>query len=328
LAGIVGVITMASLRAKLSVVALVIILIAAAAFVLISPKGQTGDKIRIGVLPVIDTLPLYAAQERGLFQQAGLEVELVQFGSALERDSAMAAGSIDGYFGDMVNTVLLKSSGQDVKVITIDYHSNPQARMFGLLASPSNNVSDINSTAGMTIATSSSTVTEYVLDDILAEKNMTGKLSKTEVKAIPIRFQSLMQNSVQLAILPEPYATQAIQGGAHLVADDRTINITATVIGMRAAFIANHVDDMKKFLDVYNNTVQSINRDPTQYYDVLEKDIGFPKSLEGNFTFPALSSPSLPTPQEVQKVQDWMAGKGILQNPVEYESIMAAELYT
>lgn len=318
---------MASLRVKLLAVGLVIILIAAAAYIVTSPKGQDTDKIRIGVLPVIDTLPLYVAQERGLFQQSGLDVELVQFGSALERDSAMAAGSIDGYFGDMVNTILLKSSGQDVKVITIDYHTNSHARMFGLLASPNNNVSDINLITGMTVATSSATVTEYVLDDILAENGMTGKISKAEVKAIPIRYQSLMQNNVQLAILPEPYATQAVQGGAHLVADDRTINITATVIGLKAWFITSHIDDVKKFMKVYNDTVRSVNQDPTQYYDVLEKDIGFPKVLEGIFTFPILSSTSLPTFQEFQKVKDWMTGKGIIENPVVYDEIMARELY-
>ncbi len=318
---------MANLRLKIFAVGLAIILVATAAFIVTSPKGQTTEKIRIGVLPVIDTLPLYAAQERGLFQQAGLNVELVQFGSALERDSALVAGSIDGYFGDMVNTLLLKSSDQDVKVITIDYHTNPQCRMFGLLASPSNNVTDINATQGMSVATSSATVTEYVLDNILAENNMTGKITKTEVKVLPIRYQSLMQNSVQLAILPEPYVTQAIQGGAHLVADDRTINITATVIGMKAGYITSHAGDMKKFLNVYNDTVRSINLDPTKYYDVLEKYINFPAELESEYSFQILSSISLPSIEEFQKVHDWMTEKGILSKSIGYDTVIAKELY-
>ncbi len=318
---------MASLRIKLLAVGLVIILIAAATYIVVSPNGQPADKIRIGVLPVIDTLPLYAAQERGLFQQAGLNVELVPFGSAQERDTALVAGAIDGYFGDMVNTLLLKASGQDVKVITVDYHTSPQYRMFGLVASPNNNVTDINDTQGMTVAYSSSTVTEYILDDMLAEKNMTGKLVKTELKAIPIRYQALMQNQVQLAIMPEPYVTQALLGGAHLVADDRGINITATVIGMKGGFISSHMAEMKKFLTVYNDTVSSINRDPSQYYDVLENDIHFPKGLEASYSFPVLSSTALPSVQEFQKVQDWMVEKGLVGNSTTYDMVVATELY-
>jgi NitT/TauT family transport system substrate-binding protein len=318
---------MASLRIKLLAVGLVIILIAAATYIVVSPNGQPADKIRIGVLPVIDTLPLYAAQERGLFQQAGLNVELVPFGSAQERDTALVAGAIDGYFGDMVNTLLLKESGQDVKVITVDYHTSPQYRMFGLVASPNNNVTDINDTQGMTVAYSSSTVTEYILDDMLAEKNMTGKLVKTELKAIPIRYQALMQNQVQLAIMPEPYVTQALLGGAHLVADDRSINITATVIGMKGSFISSHMAEMKKFLSVYNATVSSINQDPSQYYDVLENDIHFPKGLEASYSFPVLSPTALPSVQEFQKVQDWMVAKGLVGNSTTYDMVVATELY-
>jgi NitT/TauT family transport system substrate-binding protein len=317
---------MVSLRIKILAVGLAIVLVATVTYVAITPKNQN-DKIRIGVLPVIDTLPLYAAEERGLFQQAGLNVELIQFNSALERDSAFVTGSIDGYFGDMVNTLLLKSTGQDVKVVTVDYHTNPECRMFGLVASPGNNITNINSTAGMTVATSSATVTEYVLDDILAENNMTGKLTKTQINAIPIRYQTLMQDQVQLAILPEPYVTQALQGGAHLVADDRTINITASVIGMNGGFITNHEAEMEKFLSVYNNTVNLINLNPTNYYDVLVKDIHFPPALEAGYSFPILSNTCLPTLQEFQKVQDWMLGKGIISNTINYDSVVARELY-
>jgi NitT/TauT family transport system substrate-binding protein len=318
---------MASLLTKILAVGLAVVLVATAIFIVTAPKAQPSDTIRIGVLPVIDTLPLYAAQESGMFRQAGLNVTLVQFSSAVERDSALVAGSIDGYFGDMVNTILLRSSGQDVKVVTVDYHSNPQARMFGLVASPDNNITDISAAQGMSVATSSATVTEYVLDDILAEKNMTGKLTKTEVKAIPIRYQTLIQNQVDLAIMPEPYVTQALQAGAHLVADDRNINITATVIGMKGGFISGHLAEMKKFLDVYNRSVQSINSDPAQYVDVLEKDIHFPAGIIGNFTYPVLSGVSLPSLLEFQKVQDWMLGKGIVAAPVAYETVVATELY-
>ena len=318
---------MASLRIKIIAVVLALVLVATAAYIVASPAAKANDTIRIGVLPVIDTLPLYAAQEKGLFQQAGLNVTLVQFNSALERDSALIAGSIDGYFGDMVNTILLRSNGQDVQVVTVDYHSSPAHRMFGLVASPANNITDINQTGGMQVATSSATVTEYVLDDILAENNMTGKLTKTVVSAIPIRYQTLMQNQVPLAIMPEPYVTQALQAGAHLVADDRSLNITATVIGMKAGFISGHQDEMRTFLTVYNESVRSINLDPSQYDNVLEKDIHFPAALEANYWFPVLSSVSLPSLHDFQKVQDWMIGKNIISTPIDYDSVVASELY-
>jgi NitT/TauT family transport system substrate-binding protein len=318
---------MASLRTKILAVGLAIILVVTAAYIVAAPKATGNGTIRIGVLPVMDTLPLYVAQEKGLFQQAGLNVTLVQFNSAADRDSALVAGSIDGYFGDMVNTIMLQSKGQDVKVITVDYHTTPQYRMFGIVASPSNNITSLGEITGMKIATSLGTVTEYVLDEILAEKNMKAGDDKLMINAIPQRYQSLMLNQVPLAIMPEPYVTQAIRGGAHLVADDRNINITATVIGMRSGFISSHLEEMKKFLTVYNQSVSSINIDPTQYYDVLEKDIHFPATLEAGYSFPVLSTTSLPSVQDFLRVKAWMATWDASFNSTTYANVTAGELY-
>ena len=70
-----------------------------------SPSGQDkGGKspsvtIQFGTLPVIQALPLFVAAEKGYFKDAGLDVELVPFNSAMEKDVAMSAGQISGYFG-------------------------------------------------------------------------------------------------------------------------------------------------------------------------------------------------------------------------------------
>ena len=53
------------------------------------------NKIRLGILPVIDTLPLIVADAEGLFKEAGLDVELIVFNSALEKEAALTGGSID-----------------------------------------------------------------------------------------------------------------------------------------------------------------------------------------------------------------------------------------
>ena len=94
----------------IAAIALAAVVVAAGAVVLMSPKENDEVTLRIGVLPVIDTLPLYVAESEGLFEREGINVELVEFSSAMERDAAFTAGSIDGYFGDLVNTLVIKKS--------------------------------------------------------------------------------------------------------------------------------------------------------------------------------------------------------------------------
>ena len=52
--------------------------------------------LKIAVLPIIDTLPMYVAQQEGLFTKHGVNVEFVPVASAPERDQILAAGQADG----------------------------------------------------------------------------------------------------------------------------------------------------------------------------------------------------------------------------------------
>jgi len=59
--------------------------------------------IRIGVLPVVESLPFLVAQERGLFHSSELKVEIISFASALERD---APSNPDPFMGpSMISSV-------------------------------------------------------------------------------------------------------------------------------------------------------------------------------------------------------------------------------
>ena len=45
---------------------------------------------------------MFTAAEKGFFEKEGLEVELILFNSAMEKDVALTAGRIEGYFGDLI----------------------------------------------------------------------------------------------------------------------------------------------------------------------------------------------------------------------------------
>ena len=160
----------------LAAIALLItaIVIIAGATAVLAPKDDESTTLKIGVLPVIDTLPLYVGVEQGIFSDKGVNVELVEFSSARERDAAFTTGAIDGYFGDLVNTlVIAKSTG--VKVITVDYHTLEDHRMFAILASPNSGITDLSELNGSRIASSTASISEYFLGEMLRVRDMTAE---------------------------------------------------------------------------------------------------------------------------------------------------------
>lgn len=313
-------------RTIIIALAVAVVVLVAGVMLAMSPKDGDQVRLRIGVLPVIDTLPLYVADDLGLFEEQGLDVELVEFNSALERDTAFTVGSIDGYFGDLINTLIIKKT-LDVKVVTVDYHTVSDHRMFAILASPNSGISELSQINGSAIATSVASISEYFLDEMLAVGGVVEGAQKTEIPAIPIRYSSLLADQVQLAVLPEPFVTRAISEGAMLLTDDRSINTTATVIALRGDIVTNDPDTAQRFLEAYNASVSRVNEDPWVFNGTLRERIHFPQELIGAFDFPPLSSIQLPSEEDLQRVQGWMTDIGMLNDLFSYDDVMAVGLY-
>ncbi len=290
----------------------------------LSAQASAPPVITIGILPVIDTLPLIAAKERGLFDREGVDVRLISFPSALERDTALRAGKISGYFGDLLNTLLLINGGERLLVVATAFRTAPDYRMFGLLASPKSGISSPKQAEGESVAISRASVIEYVLDGILAREGIgEEKVKKTEIRAIPIRYQMLMGDKVKLAILPEPLVTKAVSEGAILLADDRPMNTTLTVLALRGDLLQQHRGLATRFLKAYSEAVEMINRSPDSFKELLVRKTQVPPSVKDTLKVPRFPSPRVPPAEDVKAVGEWLVKRGMMAKPVPYESAVA-----
>ena len=181
----------------------------------------------------MDVLPLLVGQEKGLFEKEGIDLELIGFQSALERDAALQAGRLDGYFGDILNTVLLVQGGEKLKIIATAFHTHPRCRMFGIAVSPGAGITDPAKIQGKDVAISSATIIEFLLDQLLGIQSMRPRdVTKIEIKKIPIRLQMLLSGQVTAALLPEPLLTLAETHGATVILDDRQLDTALTVLAI------------------------------------------------------------------------------------------------
>lgn len=281
------------------------------------------DELRIGALPVVDTLPLLVAEEEGLFKAEGLTVEIVPFQSALERDAALQAGRLDGYFGDLLNTLLLARAGVDLRILTISYHTCPDARMFGIATTPRLGIQDLDALQGRRVAISRATVIEYLLDQILtAHGRTTGFVEKEEIKKMPIRLQMLLSGDVPAALLPEPLLTLAEVRGAQVVADDRVLNTALTVIALRTKLLKTSSDLPARFLHAYALALDWIRNHPENAMDLLIARTRFPPEVKGRYRMPWFPDVGAPSPQDVKAARAWIHQNGLAESVPGYEEVV------
>ena len=79
-----------------------------------------GDPLRIGINMWPGFEPIYLAQEKGFFREAGVEVRLVEFGSLSESRRAYEGGKLDGMAGTIIEVLMARDvAARDLRIFRI-----------------------------------------------------------------------------------------------------------------------------------------------------------------------------------------------------------------
>lgn len=284
---------------------------------LLASGVASAETFRMGILPVIDTLPLQVGVMEGYFKAENIDLKLVSFSSAMERNTAMQTGQLDGFFGDMPATLLLVKNKIPVRFLTVSYATDKKQRMFGLMLSPKLPVAQEQ--GKITVAISKASIIEYLLDHLkqLPETNKM-QLEEIEIKQMPIRLQMLLTGKIDAALLPEPLTSLAQDRGARLVVTDQGLDMPLTVLNIHTD--KRHLADA--FGRAYTKAVNALNQTPEKYRGLMAKTCRIPGNLVDTFPVYRYPAPRIPTRIEVEQIQEWMMKKGLLHHSIPYESLI------
>ncbi|UCG38829.1 MAG: ABC transporter substrate-binding protein [bacterium] len=285
-----------------------------------------GGKISFGVLPVMQALPLFVAQEKGFFRDEQLDVELVPFNSGLEKDAAMAAGRTQGYFGDMLTSIILGANQVPMRMVATVFNTTGDQRMFAVLAAPGTGKPSLTDLAQQGIAGSSNTIIEFVTVKLLQREAPGASLNMLEAKNIMTRLPMLLEGQVPAAVLPEPLVTLAEAKGALVVADDRGLGITPTTLLFTREYIDGNTETVRAFLRAVTRASALINADPESVRPIMIKYARIPEPLQQSMAIPAFAPPSVPDEGLVSEVYTWLRGRGILKKELAPDDMVRRDL--
>jgi NitT/TauT family transport system substrate-binding protein len=286
-------------------------------------RVHAGETISFGVLPVMQALPIFVAVEKGLFTEEGVDVKLIPFRSGLEKDAAMAAGQTQGYFGDMLTSIIFDANQFPVRMVATLYNTTGNQRMFAILAAPGTGKPSLKDLAEKGIAGSSNTVIEYFITKLLEGEAPGAKLNMIEAKNILSRIPMLLEGQVPGAALPEPLVTLVEKRGAIVVADDRGKGIAPTVLTFSKKFLDEYPDDARKFLKAVSRASAIISQDPETVRPIMIKHARIPEPLQSSISIPAFKAPSIPENKLVMDSYNWLERKGVLKKKLEYGQMVA-----
>ncbi|WP_315452521.1 MetQ/NlpA family ABC transporter substrate-binding protein [uncultured Selenomonas sp.] len=269
------------------------------------PKEAKLSKITIGLMPDTDSIPFIIAAERGYFAEEGVEVELVPFKSAMERDAALQSGNLDGAISDLLAVIFARSGGFALHAISYTDGN------YNLVAGGNTGISTASDLHGKEIAISRNTIIEYVTDEILAVNGLNEReVSKVVIPQIPVRLEMLQSGNLAAAVLPEPMASVAVASGSRYVTGSGELGINPGVIVFADSAINEKADSIRAMYRAYNKSVEYLNHAPrAEYIDLVMEKSGFPAPARDALELKPYRPAGLPAEKDVEEAVHWVKHK-------------------
>lgn len=283
--------------------------------------------IKIAVLPILDTLPMYVADEEGLFVKHNLEVVFIPAGSAPKRDELINAGQVDGMINEVVSTVFYNREETRVQIVRYARTATSDSPIFRILSSNQSEIRGVSDLKGIAIGVSKGTVIEYLTDRLLQAEG----LSPDEIQVISVpdigqRMALLGSGELEAAMLPDPLASLVMELGANLViADSSHPDFSHSVYTFRKAFIDQNPEAMRGFLAAIEEAVENINADPARYSNLLVERELVPQPIAGKFSVPQFVTAGVPTQEQWDDVIAWIQAEGLDGGVAEYNTSVTDE---
>jgi NitT/TauT family transport system substrate-binding protein len=283
---------------------------------------QEPTTLKMAVLPILDNLPMYVADEQGYFADENLTVEFIPVNSAAERDQVIQAGRADGMINEILSTLFYNKDKPEITIVRYARVATPDYPQFRILASADSGITSVQDIIGQDIGISVGTIIEYTTDRLLQAEGLSSEdINTVSVPGIPDRMALLNSSELPAANLPDPLASLAMQGGATVVIDDSSYpEYGHSVISFRNEVVEENPEAIKRFLAAVEKAVADINADKDQFSGLLAERNLVPQPLLGSYEVPDFPTASVPPTSQWDDVLDWALSKGYIEGDVEYSS--------
>ena len=291
---------------------------------------QQEEKLRIGLLPIIDHLPLVISQKEIAVPLKGVRIDLDLYRSWTGLEAAYRTGAVDGAAIDLSKALIMAYDGVPLKIVLV------LSRNGTALVVNSDNPEDIK---GKIIASSGSdTIQLLIFNEFLKKK---GLRMGYDVRSVITRFAKatmrMKEEKFYGFCLPEPYGALAEEEGVVnklILSKDIVPNQISSVLIVSPQVIASKPGMIKTWVRSVIKSMEFIERDKTasggrqsavSQTDVFRFD---PKVVERILTGP-LDRVSFkdfsPSETEIKETAIKLMKVGILGGLVDFKKIIDKE---
>ena len=221
--------------------------------------------LKVGVMPTLDCLPVYLAYEDSIFLNQGVTVHLYRYNAQMDCDTAIARKRVEGTVTDLVRAARLQKQGTQL------FYPVSTNLYWQLITNRKARISELKQLSDKMIAMTRHSATDYLSTLVIDSVKTKYDVYRVQINDLNIRLRMLLNNEMDAAWMPEPYATQARMAKHVALADSRDKNLLLGVIAFRSKLKAEprRKNQIDRFVKAYDIAVDSINKNGVQHYAAL-----------------------------------------------------------
>jgi NitT/TauT family transport system substrate-binding protein len=242
-------------------------------------------KIKVGILPTSSMLPLFLAQERGWYKEAGLNVELIKMRGGATILPAIVGGSIDMGYSNAISIILARSAGLGIQILTNHVNEGYTKKAgepggyatssSGILVLKESGIKGPKDLEGKKVAVNAIKNIDWMAVWEWMEKNGADPKKVTWVEVgFPKMIPALMGKKVDAVEATEPFKTILRSKGASLVVNtlhDLRPGLTLACFVAKEEWINKNPQAAEGFVSATAKAQQYLNTHPEERNQLVTK---------------------------------------------------------
>jgi NitT/TauT family transport system substrate-binding protein len=226
-------------------------------------------KLKIAVLPTLDCLPLFVAQQEQLLDTLNGGVRLKMYQAQMDCDTALERHRVEGMVTDLIRAMRPNDKGTKIRYVAVT------GAYWQLIANRLSRIRQIkqlnDKMIGMTRFSATDLLSRRVADSVKLNEE---HLFKIQVNSLNVRMQMLQNNEIDAVWLTEPQATMARLYKHPVIFDSRSTGLQLGVIAFREQEMRRQArgHQLQLLVEAYNKACDLINEKGVKHYKKLIMD--------------------------------------------------------
>lgn len=237
----------------------------------VQPTAAAGaTKLKLGYSVWVGYGPLFIARDKGYFNEAGLDVELVKVEDPKDRFTALAGKQLDGLVSTLDTMTQYWTAETPFKaVLGLDESSGGD----GIVAKPE--IASVADLKGKQIGVNVGSVSQFFLEYVLKQNGMSDKdmtLVKMKQGDVPA---ALAASRIDAGVTWEPHLSKSVSNGGKLITSSKeTPGLIVDILILRDDVLKSNPDTAKGLVSAWNKAVDYWKQNPDDADAIMAKGLG------------------------------------------------------